>query len=93
MKSKLLSFATSNDGDRISVHVDKAGLELLISELEWLKSKLDQDKCDHTHLRSTDWAGDELSTSKLKNQEGEDHIVHEVKICGWNDEWKTKHGL
>jgi hypothetical protein len=35
MESKLLSFVTSKDGSGISLHVDKAGLSLLISELTW----------------------------------------------------------
>lgn len=93
MESKLLSFVTSKSGERISLHVDKAGLSLLISELTWLQKKLDAGECDHTHLRSEAQAGDELTTSKLKDQEDEDNIVHHVKIYGWNDEWKRKHGL
>lgn len=93
MENKLLSFVSGKKGDRISVHVDKAGLDFLIAELTWLKGKLEEDKCDHTHLRSPAWVGDELSTSKLKDQERDDSIVHEVTIHGWNDEWKRKHGL
>lgn len=93
MKSKLLSFVTNQDGDQVFVHVDKNGLDLLISELMWLKSKLEQGECEHTHLLSPDWGGDELTTSKLKDQQSEKNLVHEVKIYGWNDEWKKTHGL
>lgn len=93
MENKLLSFVASKDGDQIFVHVDKNGLDLLIKELTWLREKLEANKCEHTHLMSPEWAGDELTTSKLKHQEGEDSIIHEVKIYGWNDEWKKKHGL
>ena len=89
----LLSFVTDSDGDRVSIHADKKGLGLLIKELTWLRQKLDADECNHTHLRSPDWAGNELTTSKLEGQEAEANIVHDVKIYGWNDEWKKKHGL
>ncbi len=89
----LLSFVTDDNGDRVSIHVDKKGLDLLIKELTWLRQKLEVDECNHTHLRSPDWAGDELTTTKLKGQEAEVNIVHDVKIYGWNDEWRTKHGL
>lgn len=93
MNSKLLSFVSNKEGNRVIVHADKAGLDLLIAELTWLRKKLEEDKCDHTHLRSEDWVGDELTTTKLKNQEEEVHTVHEVKIYGWNQEWKKKHEL
>lgn len=90
---RLLSFVTDDNGDRVFIHVDKNGLDLLIKELTWLRKKLEAGACDHTHLMSPDWAGDELTTSKLKDHEDEVNIVHEVKIYGWNDEWKKKHGL
>lgn len=90
---KLLSFVTDDNGDRVSIHVDKNGLDLMIQELTWLRQKLEAGECNHTHLMSPDWAGDELTTTKLKDQDEEVTIVHEVKIYGWNDEWKKKHGL
>lgn len=90
---KLLSFVTSKSGDQIFIHADRDGLNLLIKELTWLRERLEQNECDHTHLISPGWAGQELTISKLKDQEGEDLIVHEVKIYGWNDEWKKKHAL
>lgn len=92
-ESSLLSFVTDDNGDRVFIHADKNGLDLLIKELTWLRKKLGAGECEHTHLRSPEWAGDELTTSKLKDQEDEVNVVHEVKIYGWNDEWKKKHGL
>lgn len=91
--NRLLSFVTDDSGDQVSIHVDKAGLDLFIKELTWLRQKLEAGECDHTHLMSPDWAGDELTTSKLKDQADEVTVVHGVKIYGWNDEWKKKHGL
>lgn len=89
----LLSFVTDAEGDRVTIHADLPGLELLLRELTWLKGKLEAGECEHTHLRSPDWAGDELTTTKLSGQEAEVTMVHHVKIYGWNDEWKRKHGL
>jgi hypothetical protein len=65
---KLLSFVTDDNGDRVTIHADKNGLDLIIKELTWLRQKLETGECDHTHLISPDWAGDELTTSKLRTK-------------------------
>ncbi len=89
----LLSFVTDENGDQVFIHADKQGLDLLIKELTWLREKLEGNVCEHTHLMSPDWGGDELTTSKLKDQKDEVNAVHGVKIYGWNEEWKKKHRL
>lgn len=88
-----LNHFTDKDGNQVFIHLDKNGLDSFISDLKRLKLKLEQNECDHIHLMSEDWGGYDLSATKLSNQEGEDNIVHHVKIYAWNDEWKKKHGL
>lgn len=95
MEKELISFVTSKEGDQVSIHLDKNGLNYLITKLTSLKQKLDLNECDHTHLMSEDWGGfaHSLSATKLQDDPNEDNIVHHVKIYSWNDEWKKKHGL
>ena len=87
----LLSFVTDQDGGMVSIHTDLAGIKLLISKFQWLQAKLEKDICEHTHLGS--WDRDELTPSKLSTQPSEVHLVHHVKIYGWNETWATQHGL
>ncbi len=90
----LLSFVTNEDGTIVTVHVDRDGVQCLIKELELIRSRLDEDQCEHCHLFSDpDIAGDALSVSKLSNQESEQNIVHAVKIYGWNAEWAVRNEL
>ena len=89
----LLSFVTSQSGDYVAVHADLAGVTLLIKELQTLQRQLELNDCPHTHLFTVDWAGNELSATKLASQEDENNVVHHVKIYGWNEEWANRHGL
>jgi hypothetical protein len=89
----LLSFVTDTSGGLVSIHADLRGVEYLIEELERLRSQLLVDDCPHTHLFSSECAGDALTTTKLRDQPGEVNIVHHVKIYGWNEEWARRHGL
>jgi hypothetical protein len=50
MADYLLSFVTGEKGDYLSVHVDLAGVDLLIQELEGIREQLRKDDCPHTHL-------------------------------------------
>lgn len=89
----LLSFVTDDDGSTVSIHLDLSGLDLLISELEALRSQLLAEDCPHTHLFSPHCGRDELTTTMLQNHPGEVHSVHHVKIYGWNEDWAKRHGL
>src|SRR5215471_6520944 len=89
----LLSFVTNATGRYLSIHVDLSGISLLISELEALKKQLETDDCPHTHLFSDEAGGEELTTTKLADQNDEVSVVHHVKIYGWNREWALRHGL
>lgn len=93
MKKHLLSFVTDENGEHVSIHADLAGVEFLISELEYIKEKLEANECPHSHLFTEEWGSDELSSTKLATQSTEKNQVHHVKIYGWNDEWKVKHKL
>ncbi len=89
----LLSFVTDSSGEYLAVHADLAGITMLIDELEIVREGLLKDDCPHTHLRSPIGAGNELTTTKLENQDLEQNIIYHVKIYGWNEEWARRHGL
>jgi hypothetical protein len=91
--SHLLSFVTDATGTFLSIHADLPGIEYLIEELQLLRSQLLDDDCPHTHLFAPECAGDELTTTKLRDQPGEENVVIHVKIYGWNKEWAHRHGL
>ena len=77
----------------VSIHVDLPGLELLISQLELLRSQLKSNDCPHTHLTAYGIDDDLLTTTKLSDQPAEFHQVSHVKIYGWTEEWAVRHGL
>jgi len=95
MADYLLSFVTDEKGNYLAVHVDLAGVEFLIEELEGIRDQLRKDDCPHTHLfgYSDDPEQNELTLTKLKNQRGEVNQVQQVKIYGWNETWAKRHGL
>ena len=88
-REHILSFATDKDG-QLFVHADAAGLDHLIRSLSHIRRKLDAGVCDHDHLMTGSWGGDELTERTL--EEGA-KIIHHVKIYGWTPEWIQKHGL
>ncbi len=85
-----LSFATDADGDQIFIHADAGGLDHLIRSLSHIRSKLDENICDHDHLMTDSWGGHELSERTLDEDA---RLVHHVKIYGWTPEWIEKHHL
>ena len=92
--SHLLSVTASPEGDVVTIHADIAGLEFLRATVDRLLSKLQTGQCDHDHLRTTDWAGDELSKSMLITERDSGHsTVHHLEVLAWTAEWKEKHGL
>lgn len=93
MKEKLLSLVTDEDGSQVFLHLDLAGVNYLLSELSYVKNKLEENNCPHAHLFSSEWGGDELTASKISGQKDEINCVHHLKIYGWNKEWKKKHKL
>lgn len=93
MEEKLISFVTDDDGSQLSLHLDLKGCNELIGELEKLKKSLEENDCPHIHLFTEEWGAGELTPTKIASQESEVTQVHHVKIYGWNNEWKVKHGL
>ncbi len=93
MDKQLLSFVTDEDGHQLFIHIDLAGVKFLIRELNRIKEKLEENDCPHTHLLTKEWGGSELSASKLADQDDEKNQVQHVKIYGWNEQWRQKHGL
>ena len=87
----LLSFVSDASGGYLAIHADLKGVTLLIEKLESLRQRLEANDCPHIHLFS--FGNGVLTTTKLSDQDGENNIVHHVKIYGWNEEWALKHGL
>jgi hypothetical protein len=85
----MLTFETNPEGDVVEVHADSAGLTHLIEQLIWLKQKVDEGECEHTHLMTEDWGGSGLS-SDPQDLSGKSSLAHHVKILGWTQEWKEK---
>ncbi len=93
MKDHLLSLVTDEEGAQVTIHLDLAGVNYLLAELNNIKENLEKNDCPHTHLLSSDWGGSELTTSKLSSQKEEVNSIHHLKVYGWNEEWKKKHNL
>lgn len=90
----LLSVVLDPEGDVVYLHADRAGLGHLREALDRLIRSLDKGEYPHDHLMSPDWGSWELTTSMLESErERGCRTVHHVKIYGWDDEWKRKHGL
>ena len=87
----ILNLTFDKDGV-VHLHADRDGLSELISRLEHIKDKIEEDICEHDHLFTEEWGGDELSSKN--GIIGEEHnLVHHLKIFGWTSEWAKKHGL
>ena len=76
----LLCLTTSASGDEVFLHADAAGLDRLLRSLTSLRDKLAQNQSDHDHLKTPEWAGDELSTAPSLNSE---RAVQHFKIWAW----------
>jgi hypothetical protein len=76
----------------VHLHADRGGLSELITRLEKIKNKLEEGICEHDHLFTEEWGGDELSSKNGIIAEGHD-VVHHLKIFGWTSEWTEKHGF
>ena len=89
----LLSFVTDATGKNVVIHADLAGITMLIDELESIREQLVEGDCPHTHLFSPTCGRNELTMTKLEEQQNEVNTVHHVKIYGWNSEWAVNHRL
>jgi hypothetical protein len=91
IEKRLLAFVYEEN--QIFLHLDSEGVDLLIKELEYIKTKLAENDCPHTHLFSSEWGGWELSSSRVLDGEDTGEPIHHLKIFGWNEEWANKHGF
>lgn len=90
----LLSICSDKDSEQIYIHADLEGIERLERAISFVKSKLLKGECDHVHLYSESWGGNELSESMLEQEVEEGRKqVHHVKLYGWNEEWAANHKL
>ncbi len=71
----MLTFEISKDSDEIEIHLDSAGLSVLIETLQNLRKK----SRDHSHLMTEEWAGDELSS----DLQGGGSLINKVTIHKW----------
>jgi len=93
-RQHLLSFVTDSTGSYVAVHADLRGVDILIDELQKMKSALENNECPHTHLFISKTHGyRQLTGGKLASQEIEVNEVFQVKIYGWTEEWARKLGL
>lgn len=86
----VLNLFTSAEGEEVILHADAAGLDMLIKELQAVRSAIDGDVCEHFHLLGEGWGGDDLTAQTL---EKDGHVVQHLKVCGWTEEWAVKHKL
>jgi len=90
----MLSIVAEPTGDVIYIHADLAGLEALEQAVSALRRHVAQGECEHDHLFTEAWAGEELTETMLDQERGSGCTqVHHVKLYGWTDEWSRKHGL
>ena len=85
----VLCFVTDDDG-QLFIHADRKGLASLIHSLQSIEKKVEMGVCEHDHLMTDDWAGNELS-EKQGIEKGK--LIHHVKIFGWTEESAKKHGF
>lgn len=86
----ILNFGTDKDGSQVFMHADLAGLDHLIRSLTHIREKVSAGICEHDHMMTDAWGGNELSEKGL---DAGTHTVHHVKIYGWTPEWAQKHGF
>ncbi len=86
----VLCLMKDNDG-QVLLHADGAGLDILITSLQNLRSKIDKNQCDHDHLFTESWGGTQLTETTQIDKKYD--ICHHFKINGWTDEWAIKHSF
>lgn len=89
----LLSFVANSDGNMLTIHLDKDGIEFLMERLATLKELLENGQCEDCHLFTADSIGTELTSTKINKQDNEAVVVQHVKLCAWTQEWAREHGL
>jgi|GEM_PF-686621 len=86
----LIGAVSDPSGGEVHLHLDQKGIDYLVETLSGLKVNLTSNKCDHAHLFSPAWAGNELSTIHISK--GEQRVNH-IKIYVWTPEWVANNNL
>jgi len=87
----LLTFVKDPNSDEIFMHIDVQGLDFLIGELQEIREGLVEDRFDHDHFFTPDWAGWQLSNimPEFEKKAGST-LIHHLKIYGWSDGMKKQ---
>ncbi len=79
----MLHLETNEDGDRVFIHADEAGIERLRETLEILS----QNHPEHDHFLTPAWGGSELDEGLQEDRRDQgsekNKVVHEVKLYFW----------
>ena len=78
----LLTFELLKDLKQIEIHGDAEGLRLLARILDRLADQSEAGGQDHDHLKSSEWAGWELTTD-LQSKDDSTQAIHHVKVLAW----------
>ena len=81
----MLHVETDEDGDRVFIHADEAGIARLRETLEFLIQS--QNQPEHDHLFTPAWGGSELDEELQDTRRDlgseKNKVVHEVKLYFW----------
>ena len=77
----------------MSIHLDLAGLDYLVSQLSHIRKKLVENQVEHFHMFSEDWGDGTLSISRMGEAQEDGKPIHQINTYGWTDEWVEKHGF
>ena len=77
MNNKYFQIELDKQNEKVEIHLNQEGLEYLINILNTLSQKKD---CDHIHLMTSSWGGEELTEYKI--QEG-NILINHLKIYKW----------
>ena len=90
----LLAFVVDAKQENLmSIHLDLAGLDYLVSQLSHVRKKLVENQVEHFHMFSEEWGDGSLSISTMGDVEGDGKPIHQINTYGWTDDWVEKHGF
>jgi hypothetical protein len=78
---KILTLEFDEKDEVIELHLNKKGAEFLLAIIN---SLISQDSNDHSHLMTSNWGGDELSSVK-QNLGNDVKLLNHLKVIYWND--------
>ena len=82
LNEHLLAFVIDKESDLLYLHVDKAGLDYFLSQLEHIKTQLGRNEVEHFHLFSEGWGDGTLSTSDMGESKNQGRPIHQLNAYG-----------